>query len=76
MTTPTTMRSDLHRVGAGLSVRFNFDPGRLDAEWQPRPPTKREWLRVIDAYRTARHLFLAELGRRMGGAVLCVEVAP
>jgi hypothetical protein len=71
----TTMRSDSHRVGAGLSVRFSFDADRLNAEWTPRPPTKREWKRVIDAYRAARHLFLAELGRRMGGAVLCVEVA-
>jgi hypothetical protein len=69
----TTMTSDLHRVGAGLSVRFTFAAERFDAEWQPRCPTKREWKRVIDACRAARHLFLAELARRMGRPVLVVE---
>jgi hypothetical protein len=71
-----TLRSDLHRVGAGLSVRFTFSVGRLEAEWQPRPPTKREWDRVIDKYRDARNVFMVEVGRQLGGTVLCVEVGP
>ena len=73
---PVKLAGDWHRLGAGLAVRFTYGAGRFDAEWKPRPPTKREWKRVIDAHRVARHGFLAELGRRRGGTVLCVEVAP
>lgn len=69
------MSSDLHRVSAGLAVRFTFTADCMNAEWTPRPPTKREWKRVINAYRAARHQFLAAVGEKVGGAVLCVEVA-
>jgi hypothetical protein len=68
------LQSDWHRLGAGLSVRFHLDPGRLDAEWRPRPPTRRELHRVLDRYREARGKFLAEISQRIGGEVLCVEV--
>jgi hypothetical protein len=72
----TTLRSDLHRVGSGLSVRFVFASGGMEAEWQPRPPTKREWTRVIESYRGARNQFMVEVGRHLGLSVLCVEVGP
>ena len=71
------MSSDLHRVSAGLAVRFTFTftANCMNAEWTPRPPTKNEWKRVLDAYRKARHQFLAAVGEKVGGAVLCVEEA-
>jgi len=69
-----TMLSDWHRVGAGLSVRFTMTAKRLDAEWGPRLPTKREMKRVIERYRAARNQFLAAVGARMGGPVICLEV--
>lgn len=69
------LRSDWHRVGAGLSVRFAIAHGRIDAEWLPRMPTKRELRRVIDRYRIARHEFLSAVAGEMGGTVVCLELA-
>ena len=68
------MRTDWARVGGGFSVRFSLNAGRLDAMWLPRVPTKREFRRVLDRYRDARGVFLAEVGRRIGGTVACVEL--
>ena len=67
------LASDWHRVGAGLSVRFEYRGERLNAEWQPRLPTKREWKRVLDRYRAARQQFLHRLAES-AGPVVCVEV--
>lgn len=80
-TTPNTLTplaSDWHRVGAGLSVRFSFKPTalQLGAEWNPRPPTRREWKRVIERYRSARDKFLGVVAGQLGGAIACVEVGP
>lgn len=69
-----TLQSDWHRLGAGLSVRFSLDPGRLDAEWRPRPPTRRELHRVLDRYREARGVFMAEIAAQIGAEVLLVEM--
>jgi len=75
MSEAARVQSDWHRVGAGLSVRFRFDGDRLDAEWRTRPPTKREWKRVLSAYRRARDAFLCAVGEGIGGVVLCVELS-
>lgn len=74
--------SDWHRVGAGFSVRFATGPSagveacvtRLDVEWSPRLPTRRELRRVADRYRGARSHFIADLAARLGGCIVCVEV--
>lgn len=67
------LQSDWYRVGAGLSVRFSFCAGQLDARWHPRLPTKREAQLVYDRYRKARDTFLTELAVRIGGRIVCVE---
>lgn len=69
------MCSDWHRVGAGLSVRFSTRGDRLDAEWRTRPPTKREWKRVMDRYRAGRDQFLAALAKRAELTVAVIEAA-
>lgn len=68
------LRSDWHRLGAGLRVQFSMCNGRFECEWQPRRPTKREWQRLDGPYRAARDIFLRELAQRIGGQVVCVEV--
>ena len=68
------MQSDWHRLGAGLSVRFRLAGGCINAEWQPRLPTKREFKRLLDAYRAARNLFLANVGQACGASVRCLEL--
>lgn len=70
----TQMQTDWHRVGAGLAVRFTMAGERFDAEWKPRPPTRREMRRVIDRYRGARDLFLAHVGQQRGAPVLVLEM--
>jgi hypothetical protein len=74
MSAADNLRIDLHRLGAGLSVRFHLDPGRLDVEWRPRPPTRREVPRLLDRYRRARGVFLVEISQRIGDDVVCLEV--
>ena len=71
---PAPIVADWRRVGCGLSVRFSLAGERLECEWGPRLPTAREFRRVLDRYRVARHELLAEVSRRIGGKVLCVEV--
>lgn len=68
--------SDWHRLGAGLSVRFTLRGERIEAEWRPRLPTKREQRRILDRYRAARDAFLAAYGREIGGRVAVLEVTP
>jgi hypothetical protein len=68
--------SDWARVGAGLAVRFTLTGERLDAIWNPRPPTRQEWPHVIDGYRPARDRFLAEVAQASGREVLCLELLP
>jgi hypothetical protein len=68
------VRSDWHRLGAGLSVRFECADERMSVEWAPRTPTKREWRRIEDRYRQVRDAFLIDWGRRLGRPVLCLEV--
>lgn len=70
----TPIRSDWHRLGAGLSVRFELVSGQMRGEWAPRAPTKREWPRVLDRYRKARSAFLADVARRISRDVVVVEV--
>ncbi|MDE2368515.1 MAG: hypothetical protein KGN16_06035 [Burkholderiales bacterium] len=72
--TAGNLTSDLYRVGAGFSVRFRLVDDRLDCEWTPRMPTKREFSRAADRYRAARDEFLAEWARRLGRSVICLEV--
>ncbi|HMM83913.1 hypothetical protein [Azohydromonas sp.] len=67
------LRSDWHRMGAGLSVRFELVNGTFSAEWSPRMPTKREFKRMVDRYRQARNLFIAQIAAR-GTSVAVVEL--
>jgi hypothetical protein len=67
-------RSDWHRVGAGLSVRLELRTGQVHVEWMPRTPTRKEWRRIEDRYRSARNTFLAEVARELGRDVVCIEV--
>jgi|GEM_PF-4493947 len=71
---PATTRSDWHRVGAGLSVRFTRQHERFDAEWTPRLPTAREIKRVADPDELA--LIVAELyGAALRGFCRAIEKA-
>lgn len=71
---PRAISSDWHRVGAGLSVRFSHKGDeRLDAEWTPRVPTKREWKRIMDRYCGARNKFAQFLAKQRGVSVLILE---
>jgi hypothetical protein len=67
------LTSDWHRLGGEFSVRFTFQGQQLGGEWAPRLPTRREFERMADSYRDARHLFLTALAQRLGGLVVCVE---
>ena len=66
--------SDWHRLGAGLSVQFSLGDKQIQCEWNPRQPTKREFKRLLPAYREARNSFLAAYANHLGGNVLLVEV--
>lgn len=66
--------SDLHRLGAGLSVRFSLRDGKVHCAWTPRAPTRTEARRLLPAYRRARAVFALDLAQRLGGAVVVVEV--
>lgn len=66
--------SDWHRVGAGLSVRFSLRGEMLQAEWRTRPPTKREWRRVMVRYRQARGSFVAAVEKSTGRTATVLEV--
>lgn len=68
------LHSSLHRVGAGLSVRFAYVDGRLDATWHPRLPTRREMRRVVDRYRAARDGFLVQIAESTGRSMAVLEV--
>ena len=70
---PSAISSDWHRVGAGLSVRFSLRAEQLDAEWRTRPPTKREWKRVLERYRAARDAFAAYMAARRGVRIVVLE---
>jgi len=70
-----SLRSDAHRLGAGLSVWFEVHGGRnLDVEWHPRMPTAREFRRIAARYRTARNSFVSEVASRTGMSTAIVEI--
>ncbi len=66
--------SDLHRLGAGFTVRFTASGARLAVEWTPRLPTRREFRRLQARYRSARDAFVGELAVREGGVALLLEL--
>jgi hypothetical protein len=69
-----SMSSDWHRLSQRLSVRFSFkgmDSG-LTAEWDPKRPSREDFLRARDAYSRARNEFLNQLSARLGKRVLCL----
>ena len=68
------MASDMHRVGGGFAVRFTLTADRIDVEWSPRLPTKREMRRVLPRYRAARDAFVAALAATRGVTALVVEM--
>lgn len=72
---PKKHASDRHRLGGGVTVRFDLNGGRLDAEWSPRLPTAREFHRLIERYRAARQVFMESVAATTGGAVIVIEQA-
>jgi hypothetical protein len=65
------------RLSRRLSVTFTFGPAGSVVEWDPARPdqlgttlTKKE----LRNYRNGRDALYAELGERLGGSVLVVEV--
>ena len=68
------LASGWHRVSAGLSIQFPADQGGIFLDWQPRPPSRREWKHCIGAYRAARSLFLKDLLEIRGGPLLWSDV--
>lgn len=69
-----SISSDWHRLSPRISVRFSFkgmDSG-LTAEWDPKRPSREDFLRARDAYSRARNEFLNQLSVRLGNRVLCL----
>jgi hypothetical protein len=69
-----------HLLGRGFRVTFRYvapiakGPAQIDCEWLPHVPAPallREFVRS-GAYEAARHVFLLELSRVLGGAVVCL----
>jgi hypothetical protein len=44
------------------------------AAWSPRRPNRREFRKLLDAYRAARRRFAAEVSDHLGGSVAIVEL--
>jgi hypothetical protein len=70
------MASDLHRMGDGYSCAFRFKDGAIQCTWHPAMPTARKLRRIVESgkYYAARHVFLAEIASRIGGAVVCLDL--
>jgi hypothetical protein len=68
------------RVGRRFKVAMTIPavrPGEalvLNVEWMPAVPKRRLNKRELADYRRGRDAALAEVGRLIGGNVLCVEV--
>ena len=58
-------------VGSGYMVAFRFVGGRLDAIWEPRPPTLKG--QMLRRYRQARTIFLKRASAELGCSIMCVE---
>lgn len=68
------LKSDAHRVGLGFSVQFALRAGQLQTTWTPHVPTGMDKRRVIDKYRLARDSFFADIAKRTGSNVACIEM--
>jgi hypothetical protein len=71
---PAIIASETHRIGAGFSCTFSYDPPQLRCEWAPRLPTAAEFRLIETGYYRARAVFLEGLATQLGGPVVCVEV--
>ena len=61
------------QIAKGLRARMTAGPGGFTCEWDPATPrglTKAQ----IGRYRRARDQLLHEVGERLGGSVLVLEV--
>lgn len=76
-TVPTVSRN--YALPHGFEVEFTIgmsDTGtpHFVAAWSPRRPSRREFRKLLEAYRAARHQFAAEVSDQLGGSVAIVEV--
>ena len=74
MSDSVNVSSDLYRLDARFSVRFEFRDRQLDAVWHPRQPSRSEIDHLVTDYRKARQAFMDEVAKRLGGIVIVVEV--
>lgn len=77
MSVPTLTRR--YPLPLGFEVEFTIgtaDTGspHFVAAWSPRRPNRREFRKLLDAYRAARHRFAAEVSDQLGGSVAIVEL--
>ena len=74
---PTLTRT--YPLPLGFEVEFSIgtdDTGtpHFVAAWAPRRPNRREFRKLLEAYRAARHRFAADVSAELGGSVAIVEV--
>lgn len=79
MTAPIPTLARRYDLVRGFAVEFTVggsDTGgpQFVAEWSPRRPNRREFRRLLNDYRAARHRFAAEVSEQLGGALLIVEL--
>lgn len=73
---PTLTRT--YPLPLGFEVEFTIgtaDTGATHfvAAWSPRRPNRREFNKLIEAYRAARHRFAAEVSDQLGGSVAILD---
>lgn len=73
---PPQMASDLHRMDEKYSCRFDIKDGEIRCNWYPKMPKPKRLRCIVESnkYLSARQVFLTEMSRRMGGALVCLEI--
>jgi hypothetical protein len=73
---PPEMASDLNRMDNKYSCRFAIKGEQFSCAWYPKMPSPERLRRIVESgkYYAARHVFLAEIASRIGGAVVCLDL--
>lgn len=77
MSVPTLTRTYLLPLGFEVEFTIGTDDtgaAHFVAAWTPRRPSRREFRKLLDAYRAARHRFAADVSDQLGGSVAIVEL--
>ena len=62
------------RLDAKWSCQFSLVRGRLDCAWNARrPPTAKQMLKILDAYRRARNEFAVSVLEKVGVRLVMID---